>query len=107
MLEKGRYISGDLNDRDNYNEKYNFANTLLKTDYSLYEIDTLSISILNSIDVKEVKDTRAQNVEFLYEKLISKPLLKFLFLKTDKKDCLLFLPIILESQEERNKLRAY
>lgn len=107
MMEKAEYINGEASKKNIFMEKYILANKMLKLDYRMYDIDSVSLSILNDISIDDVRNRRNENVRFLYQKLGSKKYINFFCNDFSNKDCLLALPIILSSQIERDDLRAF
>lgn len=107
MLEKAQFMNGEIVEKSTFIKKYNTANRMLDLDYKLYDIDSVSLNVLNNTSISDIKHSRNKNILFLYQKLASKKYINFLFDEFNSKDCLLFLPIILKSRNDRDELRAH
>lgn len=108
MLQKGRYMNEESHiEKTIFLEKYSMANEMLNNDYALYSIDRESYQILQNIDLDFIMSRRKENLRILYENLPIGKGFKLLFSELESGDCPIFIPIIFNSNAERNRLRGY
>mgnify|MGYP001031746729 CR=1 FL=1 len=106
MLEKASYIATKrFIDKNSYLEKYRVSNQMLELDYCLYKMDRESVRILNSLNVASIKDARRRNAKVLIEGLRNR--FRFIFYELDVHDCPIFVPVLFDNQEDRDKLRNH
>lgn len=106
MQNKKEYIEKNIGEKQNFLNQYAESNKILANDYKDYSIDKKSYEILMGIDLDKIINQRKENVLVIYEKLKKNTKIKFLNENYNGKDCLLFVPIILENNL-RNSLRKY
>lgn len=108
MLQKRRYMDeeGPFEKRI-FLEKYSWANEMLNNDYELYSIDRESYHILQTLDLDFTISRRKENSRIIYENIPLNGGLKLLFPELESGDCPIFIPTILNSNTERNRLREY
>lgn len=108
MLEKNQYINGNSNIiKKSFLEKYRIANEMLTHDFSLYDIDKISLQILHCINIESVINIRRDNVRTLYGKLQQNKSFNLMFHELQNGDCPIFVPIIFNNSSERNDLRTH
>lgn len=108
MLQKGKFINGDISiNKEYFLKQYNEANELLDNDYELYRIDSDSYHLLQEMDIEKIINTRIKNAEELYKKIITNKHYKLLFDILEQGDCPLFVPIVFNNELERDSLRTY
>lgn len=72
-----------------------------------YMIDTISLNIINAIDVDFIRNRRRTNAQILYERLIKIDKINFLIPKPNfQTSCPLFMPIMV-GNEKRDELRKH
>ena len=105
MQEKGKYITGRLQDKISFLEKMTgFESDLVQLDPML-KIDMFSVDVLNQLDIDIIKKKRKANAQILYDKLSCIKGISFLNTEAEVKENVpFFLPILLE-HEKRNILR--
>ena len=106
MSLKKRYLESFNSElKKQYLQDYSEYNSSLNLDYKNYPIDEKSYDIIMKIDIEEIKNKRKENTKIIYEKLKGNLNIKFIE-NYDEKDCLLFVPIILE-KNLRDNLRKF
>ena len=106
MQEKEEFIKGDTNkDKSKFLEEYGKSNEILAKDYKGYSIDKESLKILMKIDIDKIILQRRKNAAIIYDRLSKYKEIKFLESYSNR-DCLLFVPIILDSKI-RDRIRKY
>lgn len=107
MQDKKDYIENtDVVEKDVFLEKYSKSNKILETDYQNYSIDDESLKILRGINLEEIIKIRNENVKVIYDKLEKNIDVRFLINDFNKKDVLLFVPVMIE-KTKRDSLRKY
>lgn len=91
--------------KDNYLRDFSSSNHWLAENYSDTLIDEDSTQILSHIDKASVIRKRKENAEVIYKHLVACKGIVPMFDQTDM-DCPLFVPIVLRSPDERDKLRS-
>lgn len=106
QILKAQYLTGDESVRKEifYSVFAEFSHQLEK-DYADYKMDDKSILLLKSMDFMELMDRRRRNAELLYTELRDVGWLKFLFRSMGDGVVPLFVPVIIETPELRDKLR--
>ena len=105
MKKKSEYIlDGNEELKDCFLKEYKESNVELEDDYKDYSIDEKSLSIIQKIDISQLKNRRINNAKIIYEKLNGK--VKFLINDYNGEDALLAVPIMLDS-DTRDALRDY
>jgi hypothetical protein len=108
MLQKGRYMNVENSiEKPLFLEKYSLANEMLDYDYALYSIDKESYQILQNLDIDFIMSRRKENSRTLFENLPISGGFKPFFSELESGDCPIFIPIIFNSNTERNRLREY
>ncbi|MEJ8767641.1 hypothetical protein WKU33_17600 [Oceanobacillus sp. HCA-5259] len=105
MHEKHQYLQGFNNEKESFLTKFKkFDQEIGYIDYN-HQIDSLSLNIIEHLDIDDIKIKRRKNAAVLYKGLAKFKNIKFLFPEPDlNKYCPLFLPVML-SNEKRNELR--
>lgn len=107
MLEKGRYINGDITiNKESFLRKYKEANKMISNNYTLLRIDEISYKILETIDLEFIINKRIKNTIFLYKYLQKFNWIDFLFPYPERGDCPIFVPILIKDSM-RNFIRNY
>lgn len=107
MTQKAAYISGNKSiNKQMFLDNYSRFNCYLAESYRDYKMDDLSLKIWQESDMQTLKRTRRSNAVFLHACLKDIPQVKPLFSFVEV-DCPFFVPVILESKEERDALRKY
>ncbi len=97
LLLKGVYQkTGDLMLKPKYRALFTEAEEWLETNVEPYSIDTLSLTLANLIDVKQVKDKRRRNFEWLVQGL-DNPMIDPLVEVLEAEICPLFFPVSIRS----------
>lgn len=108
MLQKEKYINSEINtDKKSYLKKYSNANEMLNNDYILYAIDRESYNIMKLLDLESIIKRRKENTRLLYDNLPMNKGFSMMFPDIENGDCPIFLPLIFNSNTERDKLREY
>lgn len=94
------------NKKEQFLKEYSESNKILENDYQNYSIDEESFKIVMGIDIEEIKQRRKENARVIYEKLSKNLKIRFLVNNLNEKDCLIFIPIILDNKI-RNDLKKY
>ena len=106
MKNKENYMSNSEGKKEVFLKQYSESEKILDSDYKNYSIDEDSLKIIMGINIEEIINRRKENIKIIYEKLKNNKYIKFMEEKYDEKDCLLFVPIILDTKL-RDKLRKY
>ena len=107
MELKASYMSGNNSiDKQVFLDKYSRFGHLLEEDYSNYRMDEQSLNLWFSLDKEAIKITRCANAVTLEVCLQELPNVQLMF-KIGEGDCPLFVPILLDSKDERDSLRRY
>ena len=106
MKNKKIYIENKEGKKEQFLNQYTESNKILENDYKDYSIDSNSLKIIMGINLEKIRNQRKENVKTIYEKLKNILEIRFLVDNYDEEDCLLFVPILMES-EIRNDLRNY
>jgi dTDP-4-amino-4,6-dideoxygalactose transaminase len=106
MRLKEEYLSSFKSEKELFLELFRQSEELIDKDYKGYTIDKLSYSILESLDVNDLREKRFNNALLLTNSLNKHSDLKPLFriLKTD--DCPLFVPVICR-RGKRDNLKQF
>lgn len=108
MELKASYMSGDNNiDKQEFLDKYFLFGHLLEENYQNYRMDEQSLNLWLSIDKEEIIKARSANAVALEVCLQELPNVQFMFKLGGEGDCPLFVPILLDSKDERDSLRRY
>ena len=91
--------------KDNYLRDFSSSNHWLSKNYSDTLIDEESMQILSHIDKPSIIRKRRENAEIIYKHLVACKEISPMFDQKDM-DCPLFVPVVLNSADERNKLRS-
>lgn len=104
LLLKGNYIkSGNEGLKELYLQAFKEAEKLLEVDYKSYQIDPLSISLLNSLEVDHLINKRRRNFQVLLDGLSN---LNYLSIPVKElKDDLCPLFFVVNIKEDRNLIR--
>lgn len=106
QILKAQYLTGDESVRkDTFYSVFAEFSHQLEEDYADYKMDDKSILLLKSMDFMELMDRRRRNAELLYTELRDVGWLKFLFGSMGDGVVPLFVPVIIETPELRDKLR--
>lgn len=98
MLLKHEYIENkERTYKEEFLRTFNIANNILEKDYKRYKMDNESIEILKQQDISFIKKQRKENAKTIYDTIKSNKV-KFLVPNLEKRDCPLFVPIIVEKQ---------
>ena len=101
MRMKQAYMAGDDSvDKQEYLRLYGEFGHHLADDYCDYEMDDLSYAIYKSSDIATIKNQRRANAQYLHKHLN----LQFMSPLTPNA-CPLFVPVLFESKEERDRVR--
>lgn len=102
MRDKYQYLIGDttINKEAFLNSFGQFGHDLA-SDYRNYRMDDLSYTIYRETDLPSVRERRRTNAQYLHNN-IDIPTLGTL----TSKSCPLFVPIVFDSKEERDKMRS-
>lgn len=76
----------------------------LASDYQNYEMDQLSQKIWRNTDMKKIRDSRRRNAAYLHQSLETIPQIQLMF-NLKEGDCPLFVPVLFDSKEERDRVR--
>lgn len=96
MLLKADYLrSGGTEKKKRYLKSFSEYSYRLTQQYSMLPMDEISVSLLNSWDVAQIRSIRQKNTHILYEQLWNMKGLDLLF-KSEDYTCPLFVPIILD-----------
>lgn len=107
MKEKYYYLNGEATSKESFLEKFSLAEEKFSQIDSSYRIDSLSLRIINSIDIDKIKNQRRKNGKILYKGLQGFNLIKPLIPNPDfDKLCPLFIPIVV-GKGYRDDLREY
>ena len=106
MQNKKRYIVENKGEKEVFLNKYIESDKILDVDYKMYSIDNESYKIIMGMDLEKIKKQRMKNVQIIYRELKSNHRINFLVEEYKKDDCLLFVPILLNT-ELRNSLKKY
>ena len=106
MQNKKRFIAENKGEKDIFLNQYIESDKILDSDYKMYSIDDESYKIIMGIDLDKLKNQRKKNAEVIYNKLKNNYKINFLVEKYSDNDCLLFVPILLNT-ELRNSLRKH
>ncbi len=107
MELKAAYMSGDNSiDKQEFLDKYSRFGHLLEQDYRNYRMDEQSLNLWLSVDKEAIKKVRCANAVTLEACLKEVPNVQFMF-KLGESDYPLFVPILLDSKDERDSLRRY
>lgn len=108
MVEKSKYLNDQKNNvKKAFLEKFRISNEMLSNNELLYNIDEVSLGILNKIDVKQVYKKKLQNAKYIYRNLDENQNFRYIFPEIYNGDCPIFIPIIFNNQVERNRLRKH
>jgi len=99
-LKKDYIQKNSFDNKDKYLQLFSEANHMLQ-DYKQRKIDDISINILKSINIEEIKRKRYENAKLIESKLKDNKHIKLIY-KIKEGDAPLFIPIILK---ERNIIR--
>jgi hypothetical protein len=101
MRAKYYYLNGNLSvEKTAFLEAFARFGKLLESDYRNYGMDDLSYALLKLQDLEQMREQRRVNASYLHENL------QFDFLgELSDKSCPLFVPVIITSHAEREKLR--
>ena len=107
MKKKYAYLTGESGKKEEYlYENAKFDNQLIHMDYRT-KIDTLSASIIQTLDIEKIKEQRKKNAALIYDGIKEIKNIRFLFPEPDlDRDVPLFVPIMLK-KNDRNSLREY
>lgn len=107
MELKTSYMSGNNSiDKQEFLDKYSRFGHLLEEDYRNYRMDEQSLNLWLSVDKETIKKARYANAVALEVCLQELPNVQLMF-KLREGDCPLFVPILLDSKDERDSLRRY
>lgn len=107
MKLKDKYMkTGNEKLKPIFLEKYDYTNELLKNEYKGFEIDDISMEILNNICLNDIKEKRKINVEYIYNNLKETKDLRFVYLYINDDSCPLFVPVRV-NKDKRDNLRRY
>ena len=106
MQNKKEYIENSIGKKQDFLNQYAESNKILANDYKDYSIDEKSLEIIMRIDLDKLINQRKENAKIIYNKLTNNSKIKFLIRDYNDKDCLLFVPIILDN-DLRNSLRQF
>ena len=107
MKEKFQYLQGVNLNKESYLGKFNeFEKSLCDMD-SDYKIDSLSVAIIERLDIKEIRLKRQKNAKILYEGIKKFSSIKPLVPNPDlSRFCPLFVPVIV-TNGKRNELHKH
>lgn len=107
MKSKAAYLLGEDEDKQTYlHEMAAFEKEFKERDFQ-YQMDSISLSILQNIDIESITKQRQDNARILYEGIISLQHIKPLIYHPDfDTHSPLFLPIMIE-EDKRDSLRSY
>lgn len=97
MRLKDLYISYRQIDKKSFLQIFKDAEKILDKHYKGYTIDNLSLSIINEIDINEIRSKRIENANYLLEGFSTNLNINPLYKSINMSDCPLFLPIIIRS----------
>ncbi len=106
MNLKKEYFNTNYSTKESFLRIFHDAELLLDKDYKNYTIDDLSFSIIEQTDREKIKSKRISNATCLLSALNKHSKFKPLFNEVSKKDCPLFVPLIVESAW-RTRLKEY
>jgi len=103
---KGKYITFDNNLKPQFLDLFRTAEKILDRDSGTYSIDKDSISILNEINIEELKTKRRENYQYLLKEQKNLPYIEIIFKELPKDVCPLFFPIYVQDIRDsiQNKL---
>lgn len=107
MKLKAKFIQGDTSiSKQVFLDKYNrFGHSLVEC-YRDFKMDDLSLYLWNCADKDNLKIRRKVNTAFLQTHLKELPQVHTMF-HASGSECCLFLPILFETENERNRVRNY
>ncbi len=97
MRLKDLYINYRQIDKKSFLQIFYDAEKILDKHYKCYTIDNLSLSIINQIDINEIRTKRIENANYLLEGISMNSNIIPLYKSINASDCPLFLPIILRA----------
>ena len=104
LLNKGKYFeTGDESKKDLYLNQISKAEILLDNDVNPYNIDNISLEIINSVDIVDLVSKRRENFNYLSKALKDNEYLEPLFNGLEASVCPMFYPVIIKNQ--RNEIR--
>ena len=107
MRQKADYIHGDAQvHKQSFLDLYNSFGHHLAECYRDFKIDDLSLFIWEHTDKDRLKSCRQANSTYLQDRLMEIPQIQVMF-QASQNDCSLFVPILFETEEERNRVRTY
>lgn len=105
MKLKAAYMQDPQDElKSQYLELYASFGHHLAADYQNYEMDQLSKNIWNCVDKKSIREVRRRNASMLQKSLEATPQVQLIF-NIEESDCPLFVPVLFDTKEERNKIR--
>ena len=107
MKLKANYIQGETsNSKQVFLDKYNRFGHYLVECYRDFKMDDLSLYLWNCADKDNLKSRRQANTAFLQTHLKELPQVHIMF-QASGSECCLFVPVLFESENERNRVRHY
>ena len=107
MRLKADYIEGRKSiPKQSFLDKYNSFNHHLAECYRDYRIDDLSLFLWDNTDKNTIKSRRQLNSVYLQTYLQDISQIQLMF-QAMSDDCCLFVPILFNSEKERNRVRHY
>lgn len=104
LLIKGNYIKNqDRVLKNKYLDLFSKAEDYLDNDLNIHSIDKVSKTIINNLNVEELKKARAANFNILSDELSNTELIRPVFDKSPKNIVPLFFPIYIE--KKRSEIR--
>jgi len=113
LLEKSEYIKTNDNElKLSFLDKFAIAEELLAKDLSPYQIDNISLNIINSLDINDLVNKRRSNFQFLSAEMTKFKEIKPFFNELSNNICPIFYPIMIKEgrdyvQKELIKNRIY
>lgn len=102
MREKYQYLVGDTTiDKESFLNSFGQFGQNLASDYRDYRMDDLSYTIYQEADLLSIRERRRTNAQYLLDNI---DILSLGVLTA--KSCPLFVPVVFESKEERDKMRS-
>lgn len=107
MKLKAKYMeSSDDRLKQVFLDKFDESNSILSNQYMGFNIDKISASIINNIDIDRLIRKRKENTEYIYSHLVETEDIRFVYSHISKESCPLFIPIKV-NKDKRDLLRNY
>jgi hypothetical protein len=105
MKLKAAYMQNHQEElKSRYLELYASFGHHLSADYQNYQMDQLSKNIWNHVDKQSICEVRRRNALMLQKSLEATPQVQLMF-NIEESDCPLFVPILFDTKEERDRVR--